>query len=54
VVLNFSQDEAVFKHPENLHYKSAELLIGNYPVDPDGDIREFSLRPYEARVYRIS
>ncbi len=31
---------------------SAELLIANYPV-ASGDIRSFTLRPYEARVYRL-
>ncbi len=53
VVLNFSQKMAVFELPEDITYSSTDLLIGNYPVDPTQDIRRFSLRPYEARVYRL-
>ena len=30
-----------------------DLLIGNYDVDPAEDIRDFTLRPFEARVYRL-
>ncbi len=53
VVLNFSKNSPVFEAPADLAYGSAELLIGNYPVD-SGDVRRFTLRPYEARVYRLS
>ena len=30
-----------------------ELLIGNYDIDPLQEIHRFTLRPYEARVYRL-
>jgi hypothetical protein len=32
---------------------NAELLISNYPVDPAEAIAGLTLRPYEARVYRL-
>lgn len=53
VVLNFTGERAVFALPETISYLRAELLIANYDVDPVGDIHEFILRPYEARVYRL-
>ncbi|MBL8094699.1 MAG: alpha-glucosidase [Anaerolineales bacterium] len=52
VVLNFSKGTPDFEAPTALAYGEAELLIGNYPV-PGGDPRRFTLRPYEARVYRL-
>jgi oligo-1,6-glucosidase len=51
VILNWSQELPVFELPGDLHFSPQELLISNYPVDPADDIREFILRPYEARVY---
>ena len=53
VVLNFSAAEPVFRLPGEIGFASAELLLANYPVDPGQDIRQFGLRPYEARVYRL-
>jgi len=52
VLLNFSRETAVFEAPAGLSTSGAELLIGNYAVDPAQDLRQFSLRPYEARVYK--
>lgn len=52
VILNFSGNTPVFELPKNISFKSHELLISNYKVDAD-DIRKFTLRPYEARVYRL-
>ncbi|MDT8717511.1 alpha-glucosidase [Clostridium sp. 19966] len=52
VVLNFFQDKAQFIMPETIMYKEAELLISNY-ADEDYDIDNISLRPYEARVYKL-
>jgi oligo-1,6-glucosidase len=53
VILNFSTESPVFSLPEDLPYTSAELLIGNYKVDPAKNIRQIALQPYEARVYRL-
>jgi oligo-1,6-glucosidase len=53
VILNFSRNAPVFKLPENISFSSKELLISNYAVDPNEDIHQITLRPYEARVYRL-
>jgi oligo-1,6-glucosidase len=53
VMLNFSADPAVFALPTTITFASHELVIGNYAVDPAENIRLLTLRPYEARVYRL-
>jgi oligo-1,6-glucosidase len=54
VILNFSTNTPIFKLPEDIAFTRAELLIGNYKVDSANELRQFTLRPYEARVYRLS
>ncbi len=54
VMLNFTGGQPVFALPEELPSAGAELVIANYPVDPSEDIRQITLRPYEARVYHLS
>jgi oligo-1,6-glucosidase len=53
VILNFSSDSPVFNLPENILSINGELLISNYKVDSPEKIHHFTLRPYEARVYRL-
>jgi oligo-1,6-glucosidase len=53
VILNFSAESPIFTLPEDILYSSKDLLIANYAVDPAEEIRQFTLRPYEARVYRL-
>jgi oligo-1,6-glucosidase len=53
VILNFSRNSPVFILPENISFTGKELLINNYPVDPEDGIHEITLRPFEARVYRL-
>ncbi len=53
VVLNFSADRPVFALPVDIDCTGQELLIANYAVAAGEDIRRFTLRPYEARVYRL-
>ena len=53
VILNFTQEMPVFDLPEAVAYSTKELLISNYPVDAAEDIRQVTMRPYEARVYRF-
>jgi oligo-1,6-glucosidase len=53
VILNFSTETPVFDLPGNILFTTAELLIANYKVDSADDIHQFTLRPYEARVYRL-
>ena len=53
VMLNFTQNAPVFALPPNIAFAGKELLLSNYAVDANEDIRQFTLRPYEARVYRL-
>ena len=54
MILNFSGDTPVFALPAGIRFADKELLISNYEVDPAEDIRRLTLRPYEARVYRLT
>ena len=51
VIVNLSHDEAKYCYDEELNYN--ELLISNYNVDAHGVIKEFILKPYEARLYKL-
>jgi oligo-1,6-glucosidase len=53
VMLNIKGETAVFTLPAHLDASHPELLISNYDVDPDEDINQLTLQPYEARVYRL-
>lgn len=50
IILNFSEDRAVFNH--NISYVDKRLLLANYPVAENG-LEYVKLRPYEARIYRL-
>lgn len=54
VVLNFFGKPALFELPDDVVYQEQELLISNYEVQPDENIRRIELRPYEARVYQLN
>ena len=51
VVCNFSADSPAFEWPAALRSARSTLLIGNLPVDEASPSADFTLRPYEARVY---
>jgi len=53
VMLNFSKNTPVFALPTTISFTRSELLISNYPVAPDEDPSLLTMRPYEARVYRL-
>ena len=53
VALNFSAEPAEFTLPQEITYNESSRLIGNYPVGSDDDVRNFTLKPYEARMYRL-
>jgi oligo-1,6-glucosidase len=53
VILNFSGNSPVFYLPENVSFSTADLLISNYNVDVNENVRQITLRPFEARVYRL-
>ncbi len=53
VILNFTAGTPVFVLPDELPGDNPTLLIANYTVDAVADIRRLTLRPWEARVYRL-
>ena len=53
VVLNFCETGIIFNLPDEIKYNKKELLLCNYNVDKSKNIKNFNLRPYEARVYRL-
>lgn len=53
VVTNFTNHSIPFELPGNIEFSSKEFLMGNYPVDIEEDVRQFTLKPYEARVYKL-
>lgn len=54
VITNLFPEAAEFVWPKSVQANKAELCISNYQVQTDQDVTTISLRPYEARVYRIS
>lgn len=53
VICNFTNDTPLFELPTNITYQTHSLLISNYDVSGEDDIRSITLRPYEARVYML-
>lgn len=53
VILNFTKGTPVFALPTHVSFCDKELLISNYEADPTEDIHQLTLRPFEARVYRL-
>lgn len=53
IILNFYGQTTVFNLPESINFKDKELLISNYNVNPQEDIKVIRLRPYETRAYRL-
>lgn len=52
VITNLSTDDAVCDLGE-LEVSSSNLLLNNYSVDSHGILSKITLKPYEARVYRL-
>ncbi|TLS51627.1 alpha-glucosidase [Paenibacillus antri] len=53
VIANLFPVETTFSLPESIRYSHGELLLTNGDVDRAESLRKLSLRPYEARVYRL-
>ncbi|MDE5415572.1 glycoside hydrolase family 13 protein [Alkalihalobacterium chitinilyticum] len=53
VITNLFAEETTFSLPESLLKKSVQLLLSNYDVDQDETLENVSLKPYEARVYKL-
>ncbi len=54
VVLNFSEYETRFLWPEGAGYSSQKLVISNYVVNEADEVTDSKLRPFEARIYKLS
>lgn len=52
-VLNFSETGTEVGLAEGVNCEKGELLISNYPEAESGELNSFTLRPFEARVYKI-
>ncbi|RSK25872.1 alpha-glucosidase [Bacillus sp. HMF5848] len=53
IITNLSNKEAIFELPSKLINKSHELLISNNDVADVATIETITLKPYEARVYKL-
>ncbi|MCI3922971.1 alpha-glucosidase [Paenibacillus sp. TRM 82003] len=53
VLANLFPVETTFALPETIRYDHGELLLANGPADRAASLRALTLRPYEARVYRL-
>jgi oligo-1,6-glucosidase len=53
IILNFFSGQTIFNLPANIDYQDKKLLISNYDIEEDEDIKRIYLRPYEARVYKL-
>ncbi|UZW65878.1 alpha-glucosidase [Priestia flexa] len=53
IICNVSSKEQEFKLPKEVKTNEEELLIHNYQVATEETIQEFTLRPYETRVYFV-
>jgi oligo-1,6-glucosidase len=53
VITNFSAETPTFALPNHITFTEKQLLISNYPVDENEEIKTILLKPYEARVYKL-
>ncbi|MFC7371849.1 alpha-glucosidase [Fictibacillus iocasae] len=53
VITNLSKTDAEYSF-EELKLSSESLLLANYPVEAHEGLTSFTLKPYEARVYRVA
>ncbi|TYP69561.1 alpha-glucosidase [Paenibacillus methanolicus] len=53
VMLNLTAIDSWLQLPDHLRHDARDVILGNYPLMAEWDIMEVSLRPYEARVYRL-
>ncbi|TJY41149.1 alpha-glucosidase [Cohnella pontilimi] len=54
IICNLFAEETVFRLPRNIEFADSELLLANYPVEADERLRTLNLRPFEARVFRLT
>ncbi len=51
VINNFSEKSSRFKVPSSLAYSTSQLVLNNYDVNDQKLRKNFTLKPYETRVY---
>jgi alpha-glucosidase len=54
VVLSNLTGEAATFAVDELELKHDQLLLANYEIDPHDNLNEFTLKPFETRVYRLT
>ncbi|WP_066190119.1 MULTISPECIES: glycoside hydrolase family 13 protein [Gracilibacillus] len=52
VITNFSDQSVDFQLPSDVSFQAEELLISNYDQTAADSLPAFTLKPYEARVYK--
>lgn len=53
VINNFSEKSSRFSVPSSVSYSTSELVLNNYEVADKKLRKEFTLKPYETRVYLL-
>jgi glycosidase len=53
VLANFFGELVTIEVPDADRWQGTEVVIANYPVDATENLRDLTLRPFEARVYRL-
>jgi oligo-1,6-glucosidase len=53
LLVNFSGEPVTIEVPDADRWQAAELVLANYPADTAENLRELTLRPFEACVYRV-
>ena len=53
LLANFSGEPVTIEVPDADRWQAAELVLANYPIDTAENLRELTLRPFEACVYRL-
>ncbi|MBP3040335.1 alpha-glucosidase [Bacillaceae bacterium Marseille-Q3522] len=54
IITNLFSEATVFTMPNDVIYKTKQLCLSNYDVPENEDIGQFTLKPYEARVYKLT
>lgn len=54
VINNFSETATRFRVPGSVTFRSSELVLNNYDAADKKLRKEFTLKPYETRVYKLS
>ena len=54
VICNFTENNTNFNLDREINFTCRELLISNYEVDINDPIDSIELKPYEARIYKLT